>query len=95
MAIGGKPASHGIAVDTEQRGDLQARVRLLAREEIQRVEASALGWMSFLNKPGLQVVSRLSNRRHRVAHDGIQSAARVVVEGYPQHALPARPIHIT
>ena len=95
VAVGGELAPHGIAVDTKQPGDRLARVRLFAGEEQQRVEAGALGRMPFLSKLGLQFVGSLSNGGHRLAHGSIQSAARVVTEGYRDHALCARPMHIT
>jgi hypothetical protein len=53
VAVGGEPAPDRIAVDTQQRSDFLPRVRLVAREEIQRMEACAPGRMPFLGQLGL------------------------------------------
>lgn len=95
LTIGREPASHGIAIHAEQRRDLLARVRLVAGEEVERVQAGALGGMPFLAELSLQLVGGLSNRGQRLAHRSIPSAEHVVVEGYRAYALCARPFHIS
>lgn len=58
------------------------------------MEAKTLNWMPFLRKLSFQVSDGLGNGRYRVAHGSIQPTERVVTEGYREHALCARPIHI-
>ncbi len=63
LAILSQPASHGITIHAEERGDGGAALGLPAGQQIERMQALAYAMVALLLEPLLEVVGRLMDAR--------------------------------